>query len=135
MGDRRLLFFNFVSGFLLSHNHQPLEKDVALHLKKLNPLNSIKDVLCHVWLKLAQWFWRRTFFLLLSMYFRYFVIISPWKRLGPSFEQTWIPFTLNENGPVVLEKMKMWKVYYGQTNSRRTPGDQKSSLELSGQVS
>ena len=27
------------------------------------------------------------------MYFSYFVIISPWKRAGPSFEQTWIPFT------------------------------------------
>ena len=53
------------------------------------------------------------------MYFRYFVIISPWKRCDPSFEQTWIPFTqggivlrLVEIGPVVLEKkMKMWKVY------------------------
>ena len=28
-----------------------------------------------------------------SMYFRYFIIISPWKRVGPSFEQTCIPFT------------------------------------------
>ena len=46
------------------------------------------------------------------MYFRYFVIISPWKRGGGhSFEQTWIAFTqgcfvpsLVEIGPVVLEK-------------------------------
>ena len=54
------------------------------------------------------------------MYFRYFVIISPWKIAGvPSFEQTCIPFTqgcfvpsLVEIGPVVLEKkMKMGKVY------------------------
>ena len=27
------------------------------------------------------------------MYFRYFVIISPWKRVWPFIEQTWIPFT------------------------------------------
>ena len=48
-----------------------------------------------------------------------FFIISPWKRAGPSFGQTWFPFTqgcyvpsLVEIGPVVLEKkMKMWKVY------------------------
>ena len=45
------------------------------------------------------------------MYFRYFVIISPWKRAGHSFEQTWIFFTpknfvlsLVEIDPVVLEK-------------------------------
>ena len=50
--------------------------------------------------------------------------LSPfWEGRGPSFEQTWIPFTqgsfvpsLVEIGPVVLEKMKMWKVY------RRTDG-------------
>ena len=45
------------------------------------------------------------------MYFHYFVIISPWKRVGPSFEQSWIPFTqgcfvpsLVEIGSVILEK-------------------------------
>ena len=33
--------------------------------------------------------------LISSMYFHYFIItcISPWKRAGPFFEQTWIPFT------------------------------------------
>ena len=50
------------------------------------------------------------------MYFRYFLIISPWKRAGPSFEQTWIPISqgcfvpsLVEIGPVVLEK-KIFKI-------------------------
>ena len=28
-----------------------------------------------------------------GLYFHYFVIIFPWKRAGPSFEQTWIPYT------------------------------------------
>ena len=58
-------------------------------------------------------------FLNFSKYFHYFVIFSPWKKAGPSFEQTWIPFTqgcfvpsLIKIGPVVLEKeMKMRKVY------------------------
>ena len=43
--------------FLLFWNYLPLEKGRALHLNKLeSPL--LKDALCQVWLKLAQWFWR-----------------------------------------------------------------------------
>ena len=62
-------------------------------------------------------------------YFHYFIISllsSLGKGRGPSFEQTWISFTqgcfvpsLVEIGPVLLEKMKMWKVY------RRTDRQQK----------
>ena len=63
------------------------------------------------------------------MYFRYFTIISPWKRADPLFEQTWIPLTqgcfvpsLVEIGPVVLEKKtKMWKVY--RQTDRQTTDD------------
>ena len=59
------------------------------------------------------------------MYFRNFVIISTWNGRGPSFAQTWIPFTqgcfapsLVETGSVVLEKkMKMWKVYNDDNDS------------------
>ena len=32
---------------------------VALHLNKLE-FRTPKDALCHIWLKLAQWFWRRS---------------------------------------------------------------------------
>ena len=57
----RRRFFNFVNVFLLFHNYLPLEKGKVLHLNKLeSPLP--KDALCQVWLKLAQWFWRRRFF-------------------------------------------------------------------------
>ena len=124
-GSGEEFFFNFVNVFLLFRNYLPLEKSGALHLNKLSS-PSPKDALCLVWLKLAQWFWRRFFnfvnvfslfhnyflleksgalhlnklappspkdalcqvedFLILSMYFRYFlVIISPWKRAGPFF--------------------------------------------------
>ena len=34
-------------------------------------------------LELAQWLWRRRFFLISSMYFRFFIIISLWKKTGP----------------------------------------------------
>ena len=44
--------------FSLFHNYLPLEKGGALHLNKLESPSS-KDALCQVWLKLAQWFWRR----------------------------------------------------------------------------
>ena len=50
------------------------------------------------------------------MYYRYFVIISPWKRAVPLIWKIWIPITqgcfvpsLVEMGPVVLEK-KIFKV-------------------------
>ena len=51
-------FFNFVNEFLLFHNYLPLEKYRTLHFNKLES-PSPKDALSHVWLKLAQWFWRR----------------------------------------------------------------------------
>ena len=50
-------------------------------------------------------------FLILSMYFRYFIIISPWKRAGSFIWTNLNPYTqgcfvpsLVENGSVVLEK-------------------------------
>ena len=46
------------------------------------------------------------------MFFCYFIVISPWKRKGPSFEQTWVLIiqkcfvpSLVEISLVVLEKM------------------------------
>ena len=56
----RRRFFNFVNVLLLFRNYLPLEKGRALHLNKLE-FPSPKDALCQVWLKLAQWFWRRRF--------------------------------------------------------------------------
>ena len=71
----------------------------------------------------------------------FYAIIFPWKRAGPSFEETWIPFTqgcfvpnLIEIGQGVLEKMKMLKVKR-QTDGPRKTRDQKSSLEFSALVS
>ena len=57
----RRRFFNFVNVFSLFRNYLPLGKDGALHLNKLES-PSPKDAFCQVWLKLAQWFWRRKIF-------------------------------------------------------------------------
>ena len=56
----RRRFLNFVNIFSLFRNYLPLEKGGAHHLNKLES-PSPKDALCQVWLKLAQWFWRRRF--------------------------------------------------------------------------
>ena len=70
----------FAKVFSLFRYYLTLEKGEALHLNKLES-SSLKDALCQVLLKLAQWFWRRIFFKFRKLiYFHSFVIISPWKR-------------------------------------------------------
>ena len=63
----------------------------------------IQECFVPSWLKLAQWFWRRGLNEISSMYFRYFIMISPWKGWDPSFEQTWIPFTQGCFVPSLVE--------------------------------
>ena len=81
----------------------------------------------HVWLLVAQWFWRR--FLNFNDEFLQFCLLSPLEKgRGSSFVQTWISSTqgcfvpsLVEIGWVVVkEKMKMWKIY--KQTDRRTDG-------------
>jgi hypothetical protein len=55
---RNLTKKNF-SVFLLFRYHLPSEKGYPLHLNKLESPTP-KDDLRQVWLKLAQWFWRRS---------------------------------------------------------------------------
>jgi hypothetical protein len=79
----RRRFLKMFSVFLFFCYYLPFEKSNPLHLKKLeSPFP--KDDLFQVWLKLAQWFWRRR----LSIYI--FVIISPLKR-------TWLFIWTNLN--------------------------------------
>jgi hypothetical protein len=56
----RRRFLKIFSAFLLFCSYLPLEKGYPLRLKKFES-PSPKDDLCQVWLKLAQWFWRRRF--------------------------------------------------------------------------
>ena len=71
----------------------PLEKGGALHLNILeSPL--AKDTLCQVWMKLAQWFWRRSFLKFVNVF---------------SLFRNYLPLeSVIEIDPVVLvKKMKM----------------------------
>ena len=64
------IFLNFFNDYLLFRNYMylSLEKGVPLFLNKLE-FSSPKDAFCQVWLKLAQWFWRR--FLNFSLFSNY----------------------------------------------------------------
>ena len=128
----RRKFLNFVNVFSLFRNYLPLGKGRALHLNKLES-PSPNNALCQIWLKLAQWFWRRRFLNFINVF---------------SLFRNCLPLEKFEIGPVVLEKkMKMWKVYDNDNNNddndkdddnddgQRTNFDQKSSLEPSAQVS
>ena len=62
--------FFFISSMYFRQfcNNLPLEIGWVLHLNKLGS-PSPKDALWQVWLKLAQWFWRRRFFNLINVFF------------------------------------------------------------------
>ena len=141
----RRRFLNFVSVFLLFRNNLPLDKGGALHLNNLGyppPMN----VLCQVWLKLAQWFWNRIFKKNSSIYFRYFVIISLDKGGVLHLNKLEYPPPMNVLYQVWM-KLAHWfwrrrkfakftdRWTDRQTDERRMTGDQKSSLDLSAQVS
>ena len=80
-------FFKFIN-VILQFSSQG--KEWVLNLKKLS-IPSLKDDLCQ---DCGNWPTGSGGDILnLSMYFCNCVIISPGKRRGPSFEQSWIPFT------------------------------------------
>ena len=89
---------------------------MVLHLNKLES-PSPKDALCQVWLKLAQWFWRRRSLNFSNVFSPFRNYLTLGKERGPSFEQIWIRFTQGcfvpsfvEIGSVVLEK-KVFKFH------------------------
>ena len=97
-----LMYFR---NYLLS----PFGKELVLNLSKLDSPSS-KDTLGQVSLKLAYWFWRRTFLKTINV-FHNFVIISPLKRAQPLIltnmnllHQKWFVPSLVEIGQLVLEK-------------------------------
>ena len=102
--------FKFRQRFSLFHNYFPLEKERALHMNKLES-PSPKNALWQVWLKVAQWFWRRFFFLIVFLLICHYLPLEK-GRTRPSFEQTWISFTqicivpdFVDIGSVVLENI------------------------------
>ena len=80
---------------------------VALYLNKIE-YPSPKDALCQVWLNFIQWFLRRRFlkFVNVILLFRCYLPLC----FVPSFV---------ENGPLVLEKKKIWRVYDDYDDNRQ----------------
>ena len=154
----RRRFLNFINVF---RNHLPLEKSRALYFNNLES-PSPKNALCQNWLKLDQWFWRRKFSKFLNVFFTISHLTPLWEGCGPTFGQTWIPSSKDAFCQVRL-KLDQWLwrrrflkvvnvfllfcIYYyfirrwkcekftGRRTGGQTKGDQKSSLELSAQVS
>ena len=119
---------NFINVFFL----HSLEKGGTLRLNKLeSPLS--KDGLFQIWLKLAQWSWRRSY----KIRWCIFAIrnyLPFWKRTGHFVRTTWITSTQEcflpssvEIWPVALEKKKKWNDYI-QTDGRTTDNRQSEKL-------
>ena len=110
-------FQNFDNVFLLFRNYFHLVIGMAHHLNKPESLSS-KDALvevCQVWLKLAQWFWKRRLlnFVQIFLLFRIYLPLERewafiWTSIN-SFYPRMLFSSLVEIGPVVLEK-KMKKL-------------------------
>ena len=82
----RRTFLNLVNVFSLFRNYLPLEKGGALLKKNFSAhiLGCFVLSLVEISLVILE----KKNFLILTKYFCYFVIISPWKRPVPSFKQT-----------------------------------------------
>ena len=64
------IMFNFVNTFSPFRDYLPFEKGGALHLnKRESPTPKLAS--CQVWLKLAQWFWRRRFLNFVNVFHNY----------------------------------------------------------------
>ena len=136
--------------FSLFRNYLPVEKAGALHLNKLES-PSTKNALCQVWLKLAQWFWRRRFLNFVNVFslFRNYLPLEKGGALHLNKLESPPPKDVLCQVWLKLAQWfwrRRWKCEKftdrqmdgrtdGRTDRRRTTGDQKSSLELSAQVS
>ena len=85
----------------------PLEMGVAPQLNNLETQRCVVPSLVEIDPAILE----KKIFSISSVYFRYFLIIFPWKRVDPSFEQTWIPFT---KGCFVLIWLKLAKWFWGR---------------------
>ena len=111
----------------------------------LNPLH--QTMLCAILVEIGVWFWRRILFKFVNKFFLFPYYLPLQKGMALHLKKILIPFTqgcfvssLVEIGLVVWEKKnKMSKVYNNNdknnNDGQRTNFDQKSSLELSAQVS
>ena len=80
---------------LIKRRKNPLSTFWELMVLHLNKLESPSSPSCFVQnlVDIGSVVLEKKIFKFHSFFFRFFSIISPWKRAGPAFEQTWIPYT------------------------------------------
>ena len=94
------------------------DRDLALHLNILES-PSPGDILRQVWLKLAQWFWRKRFLKVVNLFLLFPNYLPLEKDLAlhlnilesPSPGDTFLPRFV-DLGPVVLEKKALKKLVF-----------------------
>ena len=117
----------------------PCKKTWPFSWTNLIPLHA-KILFINFRLKLAQWFVRRNFLKILSMYLHYFEIISPWKRVW-----YFIWTNLNSLHPRMLRARFGWNLSKGsgkevenvkslQTDRRMTSNKKSSRAFSSGEL-
>ena len=89
---------------------------MTLHMNKLES-PPLKDVLCQVWLKLAQWPWRRRFLNIFNIILLFFYYLSLEKSVDFHLNKHEFPLFKDvprfvEIGPVVLEKKKTLNLFW-----------------------
>lgn len=52
------IFFKNANKIWMNLNYLPFKESVSLYFDKLSP-SLLKNAFCKVWLKLAEWFWRK----------------------------------------------------------------------------
>ena len=102
--------------FSLFRYNLPLEKSVVLLLSK-HESQSSKDALWKIWLKLAQWFWRRSFLNFVSV-FSLFRIYLPLEKGGALHlnKHEFLP----PKDAFWRRKEKNWKFTDRRTDGRQT---------------
>ena len=143
--------FKFVNVFSQFHNYLPLEKAGALHLNKLES-PSFKDDMCQVWLKLAKQFPRRRFFKFVNVFSQFRNYLPLGKGKNPYLNKLESPSPKDALCQVWLKLAqwfwrRRWKcekftttttttmTTTTTTTKQQTNFDQKSSFELTAQVS
>jgi hypothetical protein len=136
-------FLNAPTPFLHFCDYLPFEKDLALALYNFEfPLP--KDDLYQVLLKLACWFWRKRFLKIFSKFLLFCYYLPLGKEVVLHLYKSESSLPKNDLCKFCLKlAQRFWRrsrkckslTDRRQTDGRRTKGDQKSSLELSGQVS
>ena len=107
-GEKDFIFHQYIFAIFVLSIISPLGKEQGPSFEKNNEYPSIKDVLCQVWLKLAHWFWRRSFYNFVNV-FPLFLYYLP-DEYGEGLHLNKFEFTLSYDAlyEVLLKKRDVY---------------------------